>query len=181
MTPGQQVAGGQQLAQLSSIDIDLEIAKLEGRCDDYRTQSGKPDAAGFRDHRAAEQIPQMQEALSRREDQFKEKPATNSGCGWWRRWRARSCRRRSLPARRPDEKLPAWSGTPLDPENLGATLEQGVLFCQIGDPKRLEAVLVIDQADRNIVREGQSGRLEARRLSLDHAAQPRSRRSPNRS
>ena len=55
-----------------------------------------------------------------------------------------------------DEKLPAWSGTPLDRENLGALLEQGVLFCQVGDPKRLEAVLVVDQADRNLVREGQS-------------------------
>ena len=56
----------------------------------------------------------------------------------------------------PDEKLPAWSGTPLDPENLGACLEQGVLFCQVGDPKRLEAVLVVDQADRNLIRDGNS-------------------------
>ena len=55
-----------------------------------------------------------------------------------------------------EEKLPAWSGTPLDRENVGATLEQGERFCQIGDPKRLEAVMVIDQADRNIVREGQA-------------------------
>ena len=35
----------------------------------------------------------------------------------------------------PEEKLPTWSGTPLDPENLGAHLEPGVLFCQVGDPK----------------------------------------------
>ena len=39
-----------------------------------------------------------------------------------------------------DEKLPTWTGTPLDPENLGAHLEPGILFCQIGDPKELEAV-----------------------------------------
>ena len=43
----------------------------------------------------------------------------------------------------------------MQPENLGAFLETGVLFCQIGDPKKLEAVLVIDQSDRNIVREDQ--------------------------
>ena len=76
----------------------------------------------------------------------------SGGCGWWRRRPARSCRRTLIPAREDnDEKLPSWSGTPLDPENLGAYLEREVRFCQIGDPKRLEAVLVIDQSDRNII------------------------------
>lgn len=55
-----------------------------------------------------------------------------------------------------EETLPAWSGTPLDRENLGATLEERERFCQIGDPKRLEAVMVVDQADRNLIREGQA-------------------------
>ena len=32
---------------------------------------------------------------------------------------------------------------------------QGTLFCQVGDPKKLEAVLVIDQADRNLILDGQ--------------------------
>ena len=56
----------------------------------------------------------------------------------------------------PEENSAPWSGTPMQPENLGAYLETGVLFCQIGDPKKLEAVLVIDQSDRNIVREDQA-------------------------
>ena len=61
-----------------------------------------------------------------------------------------------MPSREdPEEKLSMWSGTPLDPENLGATLEPNVLFCQIGDPKRLEAELVVDQSDRNLIEEDQ--------------------------
>ena len=55
----------------------------------------------------------------------------------------------------PDERLPTWSGTPLDRENLGARLEAGVLFCQVGDPKKLQAVLIVDQADRNLIQEKQ--------------------------
>jgi len=47
-----------------------------------------------------------------------------------------------------------WSGTPLQPENIGAYPEAGAVFCQVGDPKRLEAVLIVDQADRNLVHEG---------------------------
>ena len=35
-------------------------------------------------------------------------------------------------------------------------LEQGVLFCQVGDPTKLDAVLVVDQADRNLIQEGQA-------------------------
>ena len=51
----------------------------------------------------------------------------------------------------PDGALPAWSGTPLEPENRGAHLDETVLFCQIGDPKKLEAILVIDQGDIRFV------------------------------
>ncbi len=46
----------------------------------------------------------------------------------------------------PEGELPLWSGSPLDPENRGATLEPGTIFCSVGDPKLLEGVLVADQS-----------------------------------
>jgi putative peptide zinc metalloprotease protein len=55
-----------------------------------------------------------------------------------------------------------WSGTPFDPSNLGANLSSDGpqnLFCQIGDPNAWEALLVIDQDDVDLVREGQEVRL----------------------
>lgn len=58
-----------------------------------------------------------------------------------------------IPARRKaDERddprmLAEWSGLPADPENIGATLEVGTLVCQVGDPRRVEATAMIDQAD----------------------------------
>jgi putative peptide zinc metalloprotease protein len=61
-----------------------------------------------------------------------------------------------------DAELTGWSGTPLDPENLGAMLSsegQQNLFCQIGDANAWDAVLVIDQDDVELVREGQPVRL----------------------
>jgi len=51
--------------------------------------------------------------------------------------------------------LPSWSGSPLEPENRGATLVAGTKLCQIGDPDRLEARLVIDQGDVAFVEPGQ--------------------------
>jgi putative peptide zinc metalloprotease protein len=157
VTPGRQVAVGQQLAQLHNTDIDLEIAKLVGKGDEYRVQLENLQHQAVRDHRATEQIPQIQEALKTVEDQLQEKTRDKQ------RLRlaaplAGTVLPPSITTRHEDgeEKLPAWSGTPLDKENLGATLEQGERFCQIGDPKRLEAVMVIDQADRNIIRDGQA-------------------------
>ncbi|XZE53662.1 hemolysin D [Planctomycetaceae bacterium SH139] len=54
----------------------------------------------------------------------------------------------------PEEQLPSWTGTPLDPENKGALLNDADVVCLIGDPNALEAVLVLDQGDRNLVTEG---------------------------
>ena len=51
--------------------------------------------------------------------------------------------------------MPTWSGSPLEPENIGATLMTGTKFCQIGDPRSLEARLVIDQGDVEFVAPGQ--------------------------
>ena len=53
----------------------------------------------------------------------------------------------------PEGQLPEWSGTPLDEDLFRPYLEDGVLFCQIGDPQQYEAILVIDQADLEFVRE----------------------------
>ena len=155
--PGQRVAEGQPLAQLQNLDLDLEVAKLEGDLRQREVQLRSLMRQSFRDPHAAAQISQIQEAIKTLTAQLEEKTADQ------RRLRlvsplAGTVLPPPLTSRRddPDEKLPPWSGTPLDPENLGATLEQGVLFCQVGDPTKLDAVLVVDQADRNLIQEGQA-------------------------
>ena len=49
-----------------------------------------------------------------------------------------------------------WSGTPLEPRNRNAFLPEGVPVCQIGDPRRLQAILAIDQTDMEFVQKGQT-------------------------
>jgi putative peptide zinc metalloprotease protein len=46
----------------------------------------------------------------------------------------------------------AWSRTPLDQENLGALLPQQTLVCVIGEPRRMRAVLLLEQSDVQFVR-----------------------------
>jgi putative peptide zinc metalloprotease protein len=54
-----------------------------------------------------------------------------------------------------DERLAVWTGTPLDATNHGCFLEEGTLFCLVGDPQRLEAVAMIDQAETDLIQAGQ--------------------------
>jgi putative peptide zinc metalloprotease protein len=63
--------------------------------------------------------------------------------------------------------LPSWSGTPLDARLSRPYLQEGVLFCQIGDPRRLEAILVIDQGDIEFVQPGQKVDLKLDALPYD--------------
>jgi putative peptide zinc metalloprotease protein len=53
-----------------------------------------------------------------------------------------------------DEQLPTWSGSPFDSKNQEAFFSQSDLLCLIGEPKRMEAVLVVDQHDVDLVNVG---------------------------
>jgi putative peptide zinc metalloprotease protein len=154
---GQQVAAGQKLAQLRNLDIDVKVGELEGKIKEYSTKLDNLMQQSIANPRIADQIPQIQEAMSATQGQLAEKKRDLERLRLVAPIAGVVLPPTMTPQReRDDEKLPVWSGTPLDPENRGATLEQGVLYCQIGDPHRLEAVIIVDQADRNIVRQGQS-------------------------
>jgi hypothetical protein len=60
--------------------------------------------------------------------------------------------------------LAHWSGTPLDKQNQQSYFETGTLVCLIGDPRRLEAILVIDQMEIGLVEPGQRVRLKFAQL-----------------
>lgn len=57
------------------------------------------------------------------------------------------------------ELLP-WDGTPLLKRNLNTTLEAGAHICSIGDPKKLEAIVVVDQSKKDDVAKGQSVKIK---------------------
>lgn len=66
-----------------------------------------------------------------------------------------------------DGRLPGWTGTPLDRGNQGALLTADDMICEIGAPDRFEAVLIIDQGDRQLVREDQLVDLKLDSLRLE--------------
>ncbi len=65
-----------------------------------------------------------------------------------------------------DGRLTGWSGSPLEEFNRGALLTAEDLVCEIGSARELEAVLVVDQGDVQLVEIGQSVdlKLDAQRM-----------------
>jgi putative peptide zinc metalloprotease protein len=61
-------------------------------------------------------------------------------------------------------KLPNWTGSPFEDKNRGATLQRGEMICRVGDPRQLEATLIIDQADIDLVRRDHEVRLLAKEV-----------------
>jgi len=162
--PGEVVAEGDLLVQLSNVDLEIEIARLRGERAGFVAELTTLEEIAFNDETAALRLDAVRESLASTDEQLVQK--------------LRDAKRLEItapiagtiippPPKREQKSeqrvsLAAWSGSPLEKENLGATLspdDQHNLLCQIGDPNAWDAVLVIDQSDLDLVIPGQEVRL----------------------
>ena len=154
--PGDVVRKGAELARLSSIDLDLQIAELEGKVGGFESRLEALKRQRFTDPAAGLQVGAVEESLESVREQLVKKRkdredlvlvAPRDGV--------------VLPAAgvkpQPGDggRLPTWSGNPLDDRNLGATFTPGTVLCMVGDPGRFEAVMVVDQSEVEFVNRGQ--------------------------
>jgi len=154
--PGVTVRRGDVLARLSNIDLDLQIAELAGKVEQYKARVRSLDLERFTDPAAALEIATAEQVLSTAEETLAAKEQQ-------RRELVLVAPRDGvvLPAARvkpqpdPGGKLPAWSGDALDPRNLGGTLVEGTILCLVGDPAEFDASLVVDQSEVEFVHRGQ--------------------------
>jgi len=158
--PGDTAREGDPLATLQNIELTREVKRLEGELLQQQARLDSLQARRSMDPDTSVQIPAAQKMLddvrhrlekSQREHDKLALAAPSSGTVL-------------PPPYVPDRssepgRLPPWSGTPLDETNRGCFLETGTLFCMIGNPNRLEAVVYVDQADVQFVSTGQRVRL----------------------
>lgn len=150
--PGQEVAQGAALAELSNVDLHLTIAELTAQENEYKQRLDNLQRQRFVRHVAGEEVPQVQETLEAVREQLENTKtdlarlnltAPTTGVVF-------------PPPRRGNEGQPPgtlrnWQGTLLERKNLGAVITESEKFCEIGNPHHLEAVLVIDQTDIEFV------------------------------
>ena len=148
--PGTAVRRGDVLGRLESPDLEMELARFRGQrkvlqsqLQSLKSRGAQQTNRGVRD--AGSAIPAAEQALADIEDRLRRRQEEKS-----RLTLTSPAAGTVLPPRRRHEpsvtgELPSWSGQPLDRANEGAFLETGTLFCLVGDPQSLEAVLLIDQ------------------------------------
>jgi putative peptide zinc metalloprotease protein len=154
---GQKVEPGMPLADLRNIDLELEIAQLQTQRDQYQAQLQHLQQARYEDDKAAAQIPGVNDSLKAVEEQLTDRKVDLTRLKLVSHRAGVVIPPMSVPPRpSTDGKLPSWHGTPLEKRNLGALLPASTWFCQIGDPDKFDAILVVDQSDIELVREGQN-------------------------
>jgi putative peptide zinc metalloprotease protein len=161
VTEGQTVEAEEELARLVNLGLRKEVAELTSQRDQQRLQLENLRVRQASDPSVGPLIPAAEGTLADIEARLRERNRDEE------RLTLRAPSRGTVlpPPRQPEYHyspgtLASWQGTPLESRAIGAHLETGTLFCLVGDPRRLEAFLVIDQAEMKFVRKGQRVRLQ---------------------
>lgn len=144
------------LAKLKSLDVELEVEKLRGQVNQQKLHLANLERRRVSDPAAGAEIPTAQQALADLEERLKQRQQDQQRLTLLAPMAGTVIAPPRLDRKTTADELPHWSGSPLDEKNVGTQLETGTLFCLIGNPQRLEALLVIDQADIEFIRSGQN-------------------------
>lgn len=157
---GASVRAGEPLGELVNHELQLqherqvaEVARLTTRLRNLEAQRGKNESAALRLPATRDELAGARRRLDQLAAELQRLRLNSPSAGM------------VLPPpnvarpRTTDGSLPDWHGSPLDKDNLGATLPEQTLFCYVGDPTRQDALLLVDQNAVEFVRPGQRVRL----------------------
>ncbi|MDR1485421.1 MAG: biotin/lipoyl-binding protein [Planctomycetaceae bacterium] len=156
---GQYVNKGETLGILENYELQNELISLDGKLKELQKELETLRQLKLHSGEAALRIAPLQESIAVTNQVLKEKrrvfdnlrlKAELSGVVVSPNWKPYQ-----LPE---DDRLPEWYGSPLESMNIGATFESGTVFCAVGNPCYLEAVIVVDQSKMGFLRRG--GRVE---------------------
>jgi putative peptide zinc metalloprotease protein len=155
--PGDRVTKGTKLAKLVNQDLDLQIAELTARHDQLAVQLAVLRQQSVISGAGADyQIGAIQSSLNGVIEQLNLMESDRARLTLVANSKGTVIAAPSeMPRPHEDLKLDTWTGSTLDPKNIGATLPASRLFCQIGEPTKMDAALVIDQGEMDFVRIGQ--------------------------
>ncbi len=162
--PGTKVRVGEPLGELVNHELSLqheqrvaEVARLTARLKNLEAQRSNNESAAMRLPATRDELAGARRRLDQLTSEVQRLRLSSPFAGT------------VLPPpnvirpRTTEESLPDWHGTPLDTDNLGATVREQTLFCYVGDPARQDALLLVDQNAVEFVRPGQ--RVQLRFLS----------------
>jgi multidrug efflux pump subunit AcrA (membrane-fusion protein) len=153
LPPGTQVAAGDVVARLVNSQFEEELARLTAHCEEVQLQREQLLILRVWNERLSRQLPAVEANLADAKSQLAQYKkrlerlvlrAPRAG-----QVLAPPHEGRSQPTQESTdlETLPEWSGSLLQPRNLGAWVELGTHILAIANPDRLEAWVAVAQAD----------------------------------
>ena len=161
---GSEVKAGDTIARLENLDLRLDVERLQSGCNQQRLRVQNLERRQVSDAQAAAQLPAAQEGLSNIKRLLERRLTEQQRLTLTAPVAGKVIPPHTEPPHRLPDALGKWSGTPLDLENRQAYLETGTLFCRIGDPHRLEAILAVDQSELDLIEPGQQVRVQLDQL-----------------
>jgi putative peptide zinc metalloprotease protein len=152
-----QVAAGQpapMLARLVNADLGVKTVELQGRWSEADAHVKSLELQRNSNPKLGVQIPHAREMLATVEAQLAEAKKDEARLLLRAPHSGTILPPPEIGLDHAEGRLPRWSGSPFDAKNRGSFLNTGELFCLVGDPSQMEAVIVVDQADIEFVSEG---------------------------
>lgn len=164
VSAGESVKSGDRLARLENIEITRELENVRGELTGQQLRIRNLESLRGQNDAVAAQLPAAKEILKDLEQQLQQLEHDASSLTLTAPIDGTVLAPPSRLPSRPGmssfgSQLVSWSGTPLDQQNLGATLERKTLYCLVGQPNEYEAVVYIDQSEIQFIREHQRVRL----------------------
>ncbi|OYV87208.1 MAG: hypothetical protein B7Z73_10490 [Planctomycetia bacterium 21-64-5] len=166
---GDRVEGGALLARLQNVDADLEVARLEGERDltKIRLANLQSELIRERHETAGLKMEPLEATLRSVEEQLAEKRTDLMRLALVTPVAGMVLPPPEMDKPTADTQLASWTGTPLAERNRGAFLQEGTFFCQVGDPAKMEAQLVIEQNDIEYIKKEQRVDIKLDELPFD--------------
>jgi putative peptide zinc metalloprotease protein len=168
---GEAVTAGEPIVSFENLDMELQLETLKGDRASKQTQLRVLRRQRHDDEQASARIAELTEAIAildqqiaDQQDELARLEVTSPVSGFVIPAPVR-------PDRKQEDMLPERSGSPLAPQNVGAAYAESELLCYVGDPSKLEALLVVDQSDIDFVDEAMRGE-DPPRVKLQFDAYP---------
>ena len=158
--PGQSVQAGEMIGRLDDASLEREVVELETRLAELSAQRATLESRRLTDASLAAQIPATIEAAEAAASQLEQRRRDLADLNLAASRAGTILPPPLHPVPDSDDELPGWSGTPLDDQNYGCYLEPGTLFCLVGDPRKIEAALFVEEGSVGYLRAGQPVRLQ---------------------
>ncbi len=126
---GSSLNAGDVIARLDNLDVAAEMVRLQSRRDREQLHLSNLRRQQGSDSAAAAQIPTAEKSLADMESQLAERRRDQQRLTLVAPQSGEVIPPHQQPSQATQGELPTWSGTPLDPKNIGSYLQTGTFVC----------------------------------------------------